>query len=161
MLVAKVVEEVGGKERVGGKEGAEWRLNSFDEKRTIAGFKARIEWVWAAQDVRVTLKVSFASSYFRLSNHLTDGDIFVEVEELSFALPPHEKRILQERLERLLANSMEVVRERTYSDEAKKQGECLKKFLQDAGVGSLKRRPNCKAGTTRDYEGANNASSGD
>jgi hypothetical protein len=33
--VAKVVEGLG-------SEGAEWRLNSFDEKRTIAGFKARI-----------------------------------------------------------------------------------------------------------------------
>lgn len=106
--------------------------------------------MWAAQDVRVTLKISFASSYFRLSNHLTDGDIFVEVEELSFALPPPDKRALQERLERLLANSVEVVRGRAYSDEAKKQGECLRKFLQDAGVGQLRRRRNCRAETTRD-----------
>jgi hypothetical protein len=83
---------------LGGSAGAEWRLNSFDEKRTIAGFKARVEWVWPEQEVRVTLKVSFASSYFRLSNHLTEGDIFVEVEELSVALPAGEKRELQERL---------------------------------------------------------------
>lgn len=154
-MVAKVVEGLGG------SEGAEWRLNSFDEKRTIAGFKARIEWVWAAQDVRVTLKVSFASSYFRLSNHLSDGDIFVEVEELSFALTPPEKRTLQERLERLLANSVEVVRGRAYSDEVKKQGECLRKILQDAGVGQLRRRRNCRAEITRDYEGDRNASSED
>lgn len=47
------------------------------------------------EEVRVTLKVSFASSYFRLSNHLTEGDIFVEVEELSVALSAGEKRDLQ------------------------------------------------------------------
>jgi hypothetical protein len=56
---------------------------------------------------------------------------------------------------------VEVVRGRAYSDEAKKQGECLRKFLLDAGVGCVGRRQNCKAEATRDYGGGRSEWSGD
>ena len=70
-MVEKVVEGLNG------SNGPQWRLNSFEEKRNIAGFKARVEWVWPEQEVRVTLKISFTSIYFRISNHIAEDDIFV------------------------------------------------------------------------------------
>lgn len=62
----------------------EWRLNSFEEKRTISGYKCRLEWACPKKDMRVLFKMSFASSFFTLINHLNEGDIFMEIEELNF-----------------------------------------------------------------------------
>lgn len=96
-------------------------MNSFDEKRTISGFKGRIEWHSKLKDMRVILKISFASSYFRLINHLNEGDIFVEIEELNFVLSNQEKKELQERIEKILAHSIESTKRKAYNDEVKKQ----------------------------------------
>jgi hypothetical protein len=131
MIVMKVIE---GLNSLKENKEVEWKINSFDEKRTIAGFKARIEWNCPGKDMRLTFKISFASTYFRLINHLNEGDIFVEIEELNFVLSNQEKKELQERVEKILASSIEAIRGKTYNDESKKQSDCLKRFLQDVNV---------------------------
>ena len=77
--MAKAIENLNQPDRLNQAAGVEWKLLSFEEKRTLGGFKGRIEWCHSAKELRVTLKLSFAHNYFRLANQLSEGDLIAEL----------------------------------------------------------------------------------
>jgi hypothetical protein len=64
-------------ERLNSEGEVHWLLTSFEEKRNIPGFKGRIEWQSPLKTLKVVIKISFATAYFRFINSLTEGDIII------------------------------------------------------------------------------------
>ena len=108
---------------------------SFEEKRSIPGFKGRLEWRLRNREVSAVFKCSFAESYFNQAGLLGEGDLIVELEEVTFELGQAEKRQLQQRINVLLVGQLEPSKRRGSAEEWRRQGEYLRGVLGEVGVG--------------------------
>jgi hypothetical protein len=63
---------------------AEWKMISVEQKRNIPGFKSRLEWMWRPRDIKSLFKFSFTNSFFNQVGTICEGDLIIELEEVTF-----------------------------------------------------------------------------
>lgn len=110
-----------------------WRMCSVEQKRNIPGFKSRLEWTYRPRDIRSLFKFSFTTSFFNQIGTISEGDLIIELEEVTFEMSTDDKIMLQEKIETILNNTIEIMKGRGFVEEWRKQNDYLKNVLLELG----------------------------
>lgn len=112
----------------------EWRMVSVEQKRNIPGFKSRIVWTSMPRDIRALFKFSFTNCFFNQMGTISEGDLIIELEELTFEMSLDDKIALQERIDAIIMSNMDSMKSRGFVEEWKRQNDYLRAVLIELGV---------------------------
>lgn len=85
----------------------EWKMVSVEQKRNIPGFKSRIVWTSMPRDIRALFKFSFTNCFFNQMGTISEGDLIIELEELTFEMSLDDKIALQEKIDSIIISNMD------------------------------------------------------